>query len=630
MFGKKWGMALVLVVSQMSAAVRADTDMETVLVTGSHLPQAELTAAVSVLDAPTIRALNKRSVADLLQTVPGLLVEQQGGPGGLTAVSIRGGEANFTLVLLDGVPVNDPTNTRGGSYDFANLDPAVVQRIEIVRGPQSAVYGSDALAGVINIITRRNEGGHHQQATAEMGEKGYNNQSLTAFGNTQTLHYGVNLTLRDDGELTPGSTRQTRGADINLDWQALEAQLISIAYRYLDGERGSYPEQSGGPEFAVSDKLDRGDYTDETLALSWQADFAAHWRSRLSATRFEHEEDYTSPGIFPFSAVPPNGADTEFRRDEIRWVNSFEVNENYQLTLGADYRDEQGRSEGYLDFGGFLLPTDFELDRDSTGLLAGISGRPLAPLLLQASLRHDDPSGFSSETTARVGATIDVSSSLAFSANWGEGYKLPSFFALGHALLGNPDLLPETSTGWDLGLAWSAAPALRMQATYFYNDFEDLVDFDPENFTNVNRSAVESSGAELQLSWAVSEVFDLQTQATYTDLDVKDNASVLLGRPQWKAGAFARWQLARQWNALLDYQWTGKQMASSRYTGQTVVQELDDYHRVDLSLQWRAREQLQFELAVDNLLDEDYQNAVGFHSAGRVVRFGLKLQNLGG
>jgi iron complex outermembrane receptor protein/vitamin B12 transporter len=228
-----------------------------------------------------------------------------------------------------------------------------------------------------------------------------------------------------------------------------------------------------------------------------------------------------------------------------------------------------------------------------------------------------------------VGATYTLNSSLAFSANWGEGYKLPSFFALGHGLLGNPDLLPETSTGWDLGLAWSATPALRIEASYFYNDFEDLIDFDPENFTNVNRNEVESSGTELQLSWAASEVVSLQAQATYTDLDVKDNASVLLGRPQWKAGTFARWRLSPEWTALLDYQWTGKQLASSLHTGQTVVEELDDYHRVDLALQWRVLPQLQVELALDNLLDEDYQNAVGFHSAGRMLRFGLSLQSSG-
>jgi outer membrane cobalamin receptor len=122
--------------------------LENMLVTGSYSQRTATTASVSVLESDEIRSLAKRSVADLLKTLPGLLVEEQGGPGGLTAVSIRGGEANFTLVLLDGVPINDPTNTRGGGFDFANLNATLVERIEVVRGTQSAIYGSDAVAGL--------------------------------------------------------------------------------------------------------------------------------------------------------------------------------------------------------------------------------------------------------------------------------------------------------------------------------------------------------------------------------------------------------------------------------------------------------------------------------------------------
>ena len=619
--------AIVLALTPPLADAAEDPTIEDVLVTGSHVPQPALTASVSALDTPTIRAMNKRSVAELLQTMPGLLVEQQGGPGGLTAVSIRGGEANFTLVLLDGVQVNDSTNTRGGSYDFSSLNPALIQRIEVVRGALSAVYGSDALAGVVNIITRRNEAGHHQQLAGEIGEDDYNNQSLSAYGKLQTLNYGFNLSRRDDGELVEGSTRDTDSANMDLGWQPLDAHVLGLAYRYLDGHRTSYPEQSGGPRFALIDELDHSDYSDEALALTWQADFMANWRSLLSFSRFEHNEDYDSPGIYPFYEVPPNGANTDFRRDEVRWVNSLSFLDTYQLTLGADYREERGKSVGYLEFGSLLLPTDFKLNRDSTGLIAGISGHPMPQLLLQGSLRYDDPADFAGETSTRLGASYELNPALSASVNWGEGYKLPSFFALGHGLLGNPDLQPETSTGWDAGLGWQSTESLRVDATYFSNDFHDLIDFDPNNFTNVNRNEVRTSGVELQAAWSAHTELDLQAQATYTDIDVKDNASVLLGRPQWKAGVYARWQLSPNWLALLDYQWTGDQLASSLHTGETVVQSLDDFHRFDLALHWQVMPALNVELAVDNMFDEQYQTAVGFDNPGRVVRLGLRLHN---
>ncbi|MEZ5501504.1 MAG: TonB-dependent receptor plug domain-containing protein [Halioglobus sp.] len=153
--GKQLLCACAALVAVAGNAAAESPALETVLVTGTFAPQEALTSSVSVLDARQIQALNKTTLADLLKTLPGLLVEEQGGPGGLTAVSIRGGESNFTLVLVDGVPVNDPTNFRGGSFDFANLNPGMIDRIEVVRGAQSAIYGSDALAGVINIITRR-------------------------------------------------------------------------------------------------------------------------------------------------------------------------------------------------------------------------------------------------------------------------------------------------------------------------------------------------------------------------------------------------------------------------------------------------------------------------------------------
>ena len=173
-----------------------DSALEDVLVTGTFAPQLALTSSVSVLDSQQIKALNKTTVADLLKTLPGLLVEEQGGPGGLTAVSIRGGESNFTLVLVDGVAVNDPTNFRGGSFDFANLNPNTVDRIEVVRGAQSAIYGSDALAGVINIITRRVETGHSQAVYAEGGQDDYSDVGASALGTFVRVMVPISVSSR--------------------------------------------------------------------------------------------------------------------------------------------------------------------------------------------------------------------------------------------------------------------------------------------------------------------------------------------------------------------------------------------------------------------------------------------------
>jgi iron complex outermembrane receptor protein/vitamin B12 transporter len=620
----------IIAISPMAAAVsyaQGDEAMEDVLVTGTYSPANALTSAVSVLDEQQIRALNKRTVAGLLKTLPGVLVEEQGGPGGLTAVSIRGGEANFTLVLLDGVALNDPTNFRGGGFDFADLSTALVERVEVVRGAQSAIYGSDALAGVINIITRRPPEGHVQQLYVEAGEDDFSDLSFSAQGRAGSLEYTAELASRDDGEPVEGSERDSDRANLRLGWQAAANHRLSASYHYLDGDRSSYPEQSGGPEYALHDDLDTSDYKNQVWSLGWRAKVNNYWYSDIRASRMKREEDYSSPGIDPYFEVPPNGADTDYERDDLQWVNTLQLGDNYRINLGADYRDEEGDSEGYLEFFGFQVPTDFELDRSSTGVFADVAVTAIDDLLLQAALRYDDPDGYDSETSLNLGAGYTLTPQLTLSANRGEGFKLPSFFALGHALVGNPDLKPEKATSWDLGLRWDAAAQLRLELTYFFNDFEDLVDFDEESFRNVNRSEVETSGVEVQASWQPMESLNLSAQATYTDLDVKNENTVLTGRPDWTAGLVGEWAIFRNWSTVLDYHWTGEQYAASRHTGEEVTGKLDDFHSLDWVLRWQPRDFVQVQLSVDNLLDEDYENAVGFPGSGRAARIGVRFTN---
>ncbi|MEM9255124.1 MAG: TonB-dependent receptor [Pseudomonadota bacterium] len=611
---------LVLMGLQYAASAQP---LENILVTGTYSPRTELTSSVSVLDAHEIASLDKRHVADLLKTLPGLLVEEQGGPGGLTSVSIRGGEANFTVVLLDGVPVNDPTNTRGGSFDFGNLNTALVERIEVVRGAQSAIYGSDALAGVINIVTRRPEMGHRQSLRADVGEDDYYNLGGVAQGRVQNFDYTLELATRDDGNPVPGSRRNSDSANLRAGWEPALGHRLTAGYRYLDGERKSFPEQSGGPVLALNDDLDQVDYEDEVLSLSWRWAIRDAWQSQLSLSRFEHTETFDSPGIPPFFEVPPNGNETDFTRDQAQWVNTLQVREVVQLNLGGDYRREEGDSAGYVEFFGDRSATDYQLDRDVVGVFAHLTASPLQRLLMQGSVRYDDPEGFDSETSWQAGSRWAVTDVVSVALNWGQAFKLPSFFALGNALVGNPDLQPEQSESWDAGVNWSPLSNLSVGATIFFNDFKDLVDFDDASFRNVNRQNVESQGVELQSTWSPRAEFSLRAQATYTDIDVKGEDTVLTGRPEWTAGLVAQWRISEAWDTVLDYQYTGRQWSISRHTGAEVTEKLDDYHRVDWVARWHPVNQWQFRVAVDNLLDERYETAVGFEAPSRALRVGV-------
>ena len=295
-----------------------------------------------------------------------------------------------------------------------------------------------------------------------------------------------------------------------------------------------------------------------------------------------------------------------------------------RLDIGADYRDESGKSAGSLDFFGFLIPTDFKLDRGTTGLFASLSASPGDRLLLQGSARYDDADGFDKESSFAIGASYDLKPGMTVSANWGEAFKLPSFFALGHALVGNAELRPERATNWDLGITWERDEKFHLDATYFSNEFNDLVDFDPDEFRNINRKNIETSGIELQVVWQPLPQLNLQARTTYTKIDSKAEDTVLTGRPEWVAGALAEWQFHENWDTAIDYQYTGEQWAASRHTTSLLTAVLDDYHTLDWVLRWKPSRDWTVTLSADNVLNKHYHTAIGFPAAGRSFRLSLR------
>ncbi len=480
---------------------------------------------------------------------------------------------------------------------------------------------------MINIVSRQAEIGHQQQFRASVGENDFSHYRLASSGINGALGYSLEVTGRDSGEPVPGSVLVTDEARVRLSWQPSDAHEFGIGYRSLTGDSSTYPQQSGGPDFAVSDLLEVAEFTDKVLDARWRWQVLPEWASVVKVDRFEHKEDTESPGIVPFLAVPPSGAKTHFVRRQTQWVNTLQFARNYSFNMGADYREEEGESKGYLNFFGFELPTDFELDRDSVGVFLDMQANLSTGLEFQGSFRYDDPDDFSSETTLKLGMSLQINPATRAFANWGEGFKFPSFFALGHALVGNPDLKPETARSWDLGISWEPDAPWRAQGVYFYNDYRDLVDFDSDLFINVNRNRVNSNGFEFELNWRPLQALDVRAQVTYTDIDVKHSSVPLQGRPEWRAGFTADWEVSQAWSTTLICYWGGEQYASSLHTGESVIEKLDSYSRVNWNVRWKVSKHLSVDLSADNLLDERYANAVGFIAPGRSLRVGFTLGN---
>ena len=603
-------------------------DLDTLVVTGTRLKDdlSRVPNSTTVIDLATIEARRDASVVDLLRSVPGVQITQYGGRGGLTSLFVRGSEPNFTVVMIDGIKVNDPNNTRGGSFDFSTLHVNDIERIEIVRGPQSSIYGSDALAGVINIFTKRGTDDLEVIVDAEAGRDGYYRGGAGLSGPVGDFgDFSLRADYVDDGDPVEGNDFTSTAVTGKLFVNPLEDMTVRLSGRYTDSDAEAFPEDSGGPEYAVIRDTDDRDSEDFAIGadMTWELSERFTWHAL--GNYYDHQENTDSPGIAPGvrDPVPPNSADTELERYEAASYLVWSMGSGFSATAGADYWNEEGDSKGSVDFG-FPIPTDFNLDRDIVGLFGELKYENSA-ITLQASVRRDDPDDEDDETSTKLGAVYRFHGGFSrVFANWGEGFKLPSFFALGHPLVGNPELKPEKSVGWDIGWAQQLIEGkLSFTVGYYDNEFKDLIDLDFDLFTNVNRSRVDTSGYELEVDYRPLDVLSFRAHATYLDIDAKEPGVQLRQRPDWRGGVSATWLPYLDWLVNIDWLYVDESYDTSVPTGGMM---LDSYNRVDVAVTWDATQRLSLTLAVDNLLDESYEEAVGFPAPDIRPRVGVRYR----
>ncbi|MCC7257694.1 MAG: TonB-dependent receptor [Gammaproteobacteria bacterium] len=615
-----WALASLVFFSSGACAV------DELVVTGTRLAVApgDLPGALTVIGRDDIEARADAGFVDLLRAVPGIHVVQPGA-GGVTQLFLRGAEPNYTLFLIDGIEVNDPTNTRGGSFDLAAIGLADVERVEIVRGPQSSIYGADALAGVVNVVGRTGGGEPVATVEAEAGSEELARGSLAVAGALGTGGYALAFSRRDDGEAVPGSHYEADTVLGRLRLAPADGLEVGAVARYAGTERSSFPEESGGPQHAQWRGLDTGEAHELGLGGDFDWTLAPQLAVQGTLSRYERRDRYDSPGIAPGDRVPPNGARNDLERSKAALRLTSDGGGRWSATAGVDFQRESGESAGYVDFAPDLrLANDFSLDRNTTGVFAEGRVQATDGLWLQASLRRDEPQGASAETTGRVGAVFALAGGATrLHANWGTGFRLPSFFALGSPLVGNPQLRPEQSESVELGIGQRLGGSLDLAMTVFAVDYEDFIDFDEQSFRNVNRDRVTSRGVELAAAWTPGPTLALRGHATHVDLDVVGEERQLLQRPDWRAGAGLRWTPQAAWQLDLDWLWVGETLDHALPTGTLA---LDAYHRVDLALGWQATPRLRVTFAIDNLFDADYEEAIGFPAPGLRSRASVRYR----
>ena len=583
----------------------AADEKDVIIVEGLRLatPATETGSSVSVITAEDIELRAYSFAVDALAAAPGVTVNQNGAFGGLATVRIRGAGSDQTLVLLDGAPLGDPTAV-GGGYDFSILDVADIERIEVLKGPQSTLWGSDAIGGVVNIITKRPQTGFGARAFAEGGSYATFRGGASVAGGGDAGDFrlaisgirsdGISKADADDGntenDAYNGLTASGRGA-LNLPHRL----RLETTLRYNRGETeiDGFPP----PSFTLADSDDRSE-TEQFTATGTL--IALLLNDRFESRFMAGFTDIERRGVFGGFETVDNGD-----RLILRYQGTLKFGDRHRLAFGAE-REE----------------TEANGDETSIDALFGLYEiKPVDGLTLTAGVRRDDHSRFGDETTARAAAAWSPTDFLTLRGSWGEGFKAPTIFQLTQSfgvLPPNGDLQPETSEAFDVGVDLAApSGAARLSVTYFERDTENLIIFAP-NFRYENLDATTARGVETQLDLAITDAVTLS--ANHAWIDAKDAAT----------GA-AQIRVPRHSGdvALIVDKGAFSGSAVLRYNGDETEgpfgSDVDAWIRVDLAASYALNETIEIYGRIENLFDEDYQQVSGYGTPGLSGYAGVRL-----
>lgn len=625
-------------------------EMDDLVVTATRLatPRGELASSVTVITAEDIQRRQYRSVPHALRSVPGLHVVQTGGPGQQTSVFMRGANSNHTLVLIDGVEVSDPSSP-AGAVDFSNLWLDNVERIEIVRGPQSTLYGSDAIGGVIHITTRRGEGELGGTGKLEGGSDHTFNQQASAGGSTERVNYSFGVTHIDtDGDsVTPSRLRNGVSAeDDNYENWTTSARLgialsdtleVNFFGRYIDSETDLDPELfdpafGGGTTEDRDARLDQTEYLLRGEARAQLLD--GLWEATFSTSYTDYDRSNRNDRQSPTETLTRTDFDGDKLKFELK--NDFYPVDAHILTLGLETEKENMNAGGFSDFGGFIVGEESEADARNNAAYAQDQFSYNDSLFGTIGLRYDDNDDFGSELTYRVAPVyVHPKTGTRLKGSVGTGFKAPTLFQtdgfspniFGSFYRGNPDLDPEKSFGWEIGVEqalWNER--LNLGATWFKSDIDDLMQvvFDPSfNSTYENIDQADIRGVEAFIHSQPLELLAVRLDYTWTDAEDDDTGEPLLRRPKHKVDVDVEFQPTSRASINLTVNYVADYKDISRETSGII--NGDDYVVLDLAAGYKLNKQWRIFGRIENLTDAHYEPADGFQASDRGVFAGAEL-----
>ncbi len=600
-----------------------DEPLQNLVVSATRIatPAAQIGSSITIVTAADIAAEQLRTVTDVLKLVPGVNVVQSGGPGGQTSIFMRGTNSNHTKVLIDGIDAGDPSNA-GATFDFGQLLASDIERIEVLRGPQSGLYGSDAIGGVISITTRSGSGPFNIAGSVEGGTFRTNNETLSLSGSTDQFQYSANVEHLHAGSapvtpldlLQPGEARHDDYDDnvtvsTRLGYTVMPGFDVNLVGRFTDAHYAfTGDDPFAFPSFPAADqsKSDTSQYytrlsghlvsfdgvLDQTLGVA----YSSAWTLNLD----------------PNLGASVNTGD----RMKVDWQGAVRLSSDETLVLDAEHARDAVHAPINADV----------TDNAGAVELQSHLGDHLSSAL---NVRYDDNSRFGSKVTWRFAPTYTLAATdTRFLASAGTGFKAPTLGELYQNFppffFANPDLKPEASKGYDFGVEQGLFNKIvQIGATWFRNDIRNLITTDVTGTTYANVGRAVTQGVESFIAWQPLRALHLRADYTFTQADDDILHQELVRRPKHKATLNAAWQLNDALSLDTTVLYVGSWIDGNRDFSIPRL-TAPAYTTVNIAVNYALLSRLALFGRIDNLFDRRYQNPVGFLQPALGVFVGVR------
>jgi len=625
----------LLVTTAAIAPALADEAPDTIVITATRTeqPLERVGQTITVIEAGELQRRQTATVVDILRTVPGVTIARNGGIGGTTSVFIRGAESDQTVALIDGVKINDPSSP-GGGFDFGNLLIGNIERIEVLRGAQSVLWGSQAIGGVVNMITAPPT---EALSVNLRGEYGYRNTgqvvgNISGKSGPLSASAGAGYFRTDGisaydaalgGKENDGFRNFGANAKVNL---ALTDTVSVEARGYYSNSKAAI-DGYAPPAYDLGDTLEQArtrdlvGYAGVNVAL-----FDGRFHNRLGYAYTDTKRRNIDPTSDPVETFAGDG-----RNQRLEYQGVFDIAKGWQATGGFEREISRYATSSY---GG---PQTFGRARLDS-LYGQLLGTPLPNLTLTAGVRHDDHDRFGGATTfGTSGVWTPGGKGTTLRASYSEGFKVPSLYQL-QGDYGNEALRPERSKGWDAGLTQRLLDgAIEASATYFHRDSTDLIDFIgcSKPFTGIcfnrpygtydNVARARSEGIELALALHPFEA--LRLTANYSHIAARNRSAAssnfgnqLLRRPQDSASVLAdyRWSFGLETGATVT-------MVGASFEDAANTNRVQGYALADIRVAMPVGHGVEVYGRIENLFDEKYETIYQYGTPGRAGYVGVRL-----